>query len=341
MKAAVWKEINKVEVCEVPDPKVQKDGVIVKVHGVGVCATDVHMIAGNVTLAKPPHILGHEIAGEIIEIGENVTGWKIGDRVVVDTIVSCGHCKACKMGRRELCSQREEIGYPPYSGGYAEKVAIPAQCLVKMPDSLSYKEGAILESIACPFGSVLRIGIPTGATVFVQGGGPAGISYIQAAKINGAGKIIASVRGKERIEYAKHFGADVVIDAEHENVLERVMEETDGVGCQVVMDAAGSVDSIMLCFDASAVGADVFFYGIPSKDAKIEFPYMKMMMKQLRLHGVLEYCIGWDTLAKMAGSKKVNVTDMVTHTFTLEQLPDAVELVKSKNRSLIKAVILM
>ena len=320
-------------------PQAQPGGVVVRVHNVGICATDVHMITGRIALAEPPHVLGHEIAGEVWELGEGVTGWNKGDRVAIDTIVSCGRCPACKSGRRELCPNRQEIGYPPFSGGYAEFVAVPAQCLVALPDALSYREAAILESVACPFGSVVRIGIPTGADVLVQGGGPAGIAYIQSAKLRGAGRVIASVRGKERIEYAKQFGADVVIDAEHENVLERVLEETDGRGCDVVMDAAGSRDSILLCFDACCPGGDVFFYGIPDASVELPFPFMKLLTKQLRLHGVLEYCAGWDTLVKLAACGRMNVRDMVTHTFSLEELPRAVELVKSKDRSLIKAVI--
>ena len=148
-----------------------------------------------------------------------------------------------------------------------------------------------------------------------------------------------SARGGQRLEFAKQFGADDVIDAQHENVLKRVMELTDGQGCDYVMDAAGSVDSILLCFDACKIGGDVLYYGIPDEKAQIPFPFMKMMMKQLRLHGVLEYCAGWDTLVALVASGKINLHDMVTHTFTLEQLPDAIRLYEGKDRSLIKAVI--
>lgn len=341
MKAAVWDAINHVTVCERPKPVADEGHVVVKVKAVGVCATDVHMISGNISLAKPPHILGHEIAGEIEEVGQGVKGWKKGDRVVIDTIISCGHCPACKRGRKELCPERMEIGYTPYDGGYAEYVRIPAQCLVHLPDEIPFKDAAILESVACPFGAVLRIGIKPGSTVLVQGAGPAGIAFIQSAKLSGAGKIIASARGKERLEKAKYFGADVVIDAANENVLERVMELTNQEGCDYVIDAAGSVDSILLCFDACKNGGDVFYYGIPDEKAQIPFPFMKMLMKQLRLHGILEYCAGWDSLVALAASGRMNVHDMVTHTFTLDELPKAVELLKSKDRSLIKAVIEM
>lgn len=341
MKAAVWDAINHVSINEVPKPCADEGHVVVKVKAVGVCATDIHMISGKVTLASPPAILGHEIAGVIDEIGQGVHGWNVGDRVVIDTIISCGRCKACKSGRKELCPDRMEIGYNPYDGGYAEYVRVPAQCLVHLPEEIPFRDAAILESIACPFGAVLRIGVKPGSTVLIQGAGPAGIAFTQAAKLSGAKKVIMSARGKQRLEFAKHFGADEVIDAQNENVLERVMELTGGEGCDYVMDAAGTVDSILLCFDAAKIGGDVFYYGIPDASAEIPFPFMTMMMKQLRLHGILEYCAGWDTLVSLAQTGRINVHDMVTHTFGIEELPKAIELYKSKDRSLIKAVIEM
>lgn len=341
MKAAVWDAINHVSICEKQNPVADEGHVVVKVKAIGVCATDVHIISGNIALAKPPHVLGHEITGVVDEIGQGVKGWKKGDRVVIDTIISCGRCPACKRGRKELCPEKMEIGYPPYDGGYAEYVRVPAQCLVKLPEEIPFKDAAILESVACPFGAVLRIGVKPGSTVLVQGAGPAGIAFVQAAKLSGAGKIIVSARGEKRLEYAKSFGADEIINAKNENVLDRVMELTNGEGCDYVMDAAGAVESILLCFDACKTGGDVLFYGIPDEKAQISFPFMKMLIKQLRLHGILEYCAGWDSLVSLVASGRLNVHDMVTHTFTLDELPKAVELLKSKDRSLIKAVVEM
>lgn len=340
MKAALWDKVGHVSIVDKPIPKADEKHVVVKVKAVGVCATDIHMIMGKVELAKPPHVLGHEIAGVVEEVGVGVDGWKKGDRVVIDTIISCGRCVACKSGRRELCPEKQEIGYDPYDGGYAEYVRVPAQCLVHLPESIPFRDAAIMESVACPFGAVLRIGVKPGSTVFVQGAGPAGLAFLQAAKISGARKVIVSARGEQRLKYALDFGADHVIDAANEDVLSRVMELTNGEGCDYVMDAAGSVDSILLCFDACKTGGDVLYYGIPDASAKIEFPFMKMMIKQLRLHGILEYCAGWDTLVSLVESGRINLRDMVTHTFSLEEIDKAIELYEKKDRSLIKSVII-
>lgn len=341
MKAALWDSIDHISIVERPMPIADEGHVVVMVKAVGVCATDVHMITGKVSLATPPHVLGHEIAGVIEKIGPAVNGWKKGDRVVIDTIITCGKCKACKTGRKELCPERQEIGYTPYDGGYAEYVRVPAQCLVKLPEEIPFRDAAILESIACPFGAVLRIGIKLGATVLIQGGGPAGLAFLQAAKLSGAGKVIVSARGENRLASAKKFGADYVIDAQNEDVLTKVMEITNGEGCDYVIEASGSEKGILLSFDACKVGGDVLCYGIPDENTKIVFPFMKMLMKQLRIHGILEYCAGWDTLVSLVANGKINVRDMVTHTFSLEDLSKAVELVKSKEKTLIKAVIEM
>jgi len=341
MKAALWDSINHISIVEKPMPVADEGHVVVKVKAVGVCATDVHMITGKISLATPPHVLGHEIAGVVEEIGSGVNGWKKGDRVVIDTIISCGRCKACKSGRKELCPDKQEIGYTPYDGGYAEYVRVPAQCLVHLPEEIPFRDAAIMESVACPFGAVLRVGIKPGSTVLIQGAGPAGLAFLQAAKISGAGKIIMSARGENRLELSKKFGADYTIDAKREDVLSRVMELTNGEGCDYVLEASGSEAAIMLSFDACKVGGDILCYGIPDEKAQMIFPIMKVIMKQIRLHGILEYCAGWDTLVSLVANGKINIHDMVTHTFALEDLAKAVELVTSKEKTLIKSVIEM
>ncbi|MBR2453087.1 MAG: alcohol dehydrogenase catalytic domain-containing protein [Clostridia bacterium] len=341
MKAAVWTDINKFEIKEVPTPTPKEGEVLVKVKAAGVCATDAHISTGAFPHATPPHILGHEIAGEVFALGERVTDAKVGDRVIINTVVSCGKCVWCKSGRNEMCPHGSEIGYNPHNGGYAEYVVVPESCLVKIPDSISFKEGAIMESAVCPSGSILRFGIEMGSTVFIQGGGPAGIAYIQLAKACGAAKIIASVRGKERIDYAKKFGADVVIDAAREDVLARVLEETAGFGARYSIDAAGSPSSVQMAIDACANGGDVFFYGIPGKDDEIPFPVTEIVLKHLNLHGVCGNYLTWEPFVNLVASGKFNVRDMITHEFALEDLPKAVELIKNRTKNLIKAVIVM
>lgn len=341
MKAAVWTDINKIEIREVMTPVPRAGEVLVKVKAAGVCATDAHIISGSFAHATPPHILGHEICGEVAVLGEGVTDTKVGDRVIINTIISCGKCEYCRSGRNEMCLQGSEIGYNPHNGGYAEYVVVPAYTLVRIPDTISDKEGAIIESAICPAGSLLRFGMEMGATVFIQGGGPAGIAYTQLAKACGAGKVIVSVRGKERIAYAKKFGADVVIDAVSEDVLKCLMEETDGRGARYSIDAAGTVSSVDLAVKAAANGGEIFLYGIPDKKAVIEFPVTEIVLRHLNLHGCCGNYLVWEPFVKLIESGRFHIRDMVTHEFALEDLSKAIDLIRNKDRSLIKAVIVM
>ena len=212
---------------------------------------------------------------------------------------------------------------------------------IRIPDSISFEEGAILESIVCPAGSILRYGMELGSTVLVQGGGPAGIGYIQLSKACGAGKVIASVRGKERIEFAKKFGADVVIDAANEDVFARVMEETNGEGARYSIDAAGSVASIEMAIKACANGGDVTLYGIPDEKAVINFPVIDIVLRQINIHGACGNYLAWEPLVKMVEGGRINVRDMITHRYTLEELPTALNLIKNREKNLIKSVIVM
>lgn len=338
MKAAVWTDYNKIEIKDVPKPVPKEGEVLVQVKAAGVCATDVHIIIGAFKHATPPHILGHEICGVIAECGER-TSAKIWERVIINTVISCGKCEWCKSGRNEMCPNGSEIGFNPHNGGYAEYVVVPEYALVRIPDNISYKEGAIIESVVCPSGSILRFGIEMGSTVFIQGAGPAGIAYLQLAKSCGAAKVIVSARGSERIEYAKKFGADIVIDAQNEDVYKRVMEETNGIGARYSIDAAGSVSSVEMAVRACANGGDIFFYGIPGEDKKINFPVTEIVLRHLNLHGVCGNYLAWEPLVNLIASGQVNVRDMVTHEYSLEELPKAVEQIKNTDRSLIKAVI--
>ncbi len=341
MKAAVWTDINKIEIREVPIPVPGEGEVLIKIKAAGVCATDAHIISGSFAHATPPCILGHEICGEVAALGERVTDAKVGDRVIINTIISCGKCEYCKSGRNEMCPNGSEIGYNPHNGGYEEYTVVPEYTLVKIPDSISYKEGAIIESAICPAGSLLRFGMEMGATVFIQGGGPAGIAYTQLAKACGAAKVIVSVRGAERIAYAKQFGADVVIDAMNEDVFSRVMEETDGIGAKYSIDAAGTVSSVDMAVKAAANGGEIFLYGVPGKDDEFSFPVTEIVLRHLNIHGCCGNYLTWEPFVKMIENGRFNIKDMVTHEFKLEDLSKAIDLIRYKDRSLIKAVIVM
>ena len=339
MKAAVWTDYGKMEIKEVPNPVISENEVLIKVRAAGVCKTDLHVYTGQFAYGKPPHILGHEICGEIAEIGDKVKGVKIGQRVLVETSVGCGVCDACRKGDRHLCASREEIGTAPHTGGYAQYLKAPAKNVIPLPDEISDEEAAIFESAACPSGGLMRIGVRMGETVVVYGIGPAGLAFIQTAKALGAGKVIVVGRNKKRLEKALHFGADVVICSSEENTPERILELTNGNGAGLVCDTTGAPKIIEEAVNVVANGGRVVLYGLPAETAEMQFPVKTIIMKQLEIHGVENNPYVWESLISLVASGRVNLKDMVTHTLPLEKIEDAFALLENPNEDPIKIVV--
>ena len=340
MKAVIWEGVNSLRYTEnAPEPEAMPGWVKIKVRSVGVCATDTHIITGRFYNGDPPHILGHEICGDVVELGEGVTGLRNGDRVVVETAVSCGKCIHCLTANKHLCDEGAEIGFPPYQGGYAEYVVAPASCVHRIPDSMSYNEGGILEACVCPFGAIYRLGMNVGETVLIQGTGVAGLAFIQSVKLHSPKKIIVAARNPERLEQAKRFGADVAINSAKEDLFARVMEETDGQGATLSIEAAGAPVTLENAVKLTAKGGRCILYGLPGENDNIQFPVKDIIMKQLTVFGVTNNELAWDPLIELVAAGKFNVKDMVTHHFTLDRLEDAVKLVIEHPAGLIKAVI--
>ena len=337
MKAVVWKDINQVEYTDVAEPEVKDGWVKIKVMSVGLCATEAHMITGKFDAGKPPHILGHEICGDIAEVGKNCNPLLLGKRVVVETYVGCGKCLFCRTGRKHLCSAGE-IGYPPHNGGHAQYVCVPETCVRIIPDCISYDEGGILEAVACPFGALLTAGFSMGDTILIQGAGIAGLSFIQSAKAAGAKKVICAVRNDVKLEQAKHFGADVIVDLRSENLIERVREETDGFGVDFSVDAAGAPATINNAVFCAKSGGHVILYGIPSCDSDISFPVTEMILRQITVCGYTGNEFGWDMLISLVEQGKINISDMISEVFPLSKFDEALALLCDRPKELIKIV---
>lgn len=340
MKAAVWTDYGKIEIQEVPIPEISGNEVLIKVMAAGVCITDLHVYTGQFIYGKPPHILGHEIAGEVVKVGENVVDYKSGDRVIVETSIGCGNCHDCRSGNRHLCKDMTEIGFTPNNGGYAQYMKAPASNLFFIPDNITYEEAGIIESVVCPAGALMRWGVKFGETVVVYGVGPAGLAFIQTAKALGAGKVIAVARNRERLERAKHFGADIIINSCTESVQECILKETNGLGANLVCEAAGAPETILESFEIASRGGCIILYGIPADSDRFEFPATKIITKQLEIYGAIGNPLVWEPLLKMVSTGKINLKDMVTHSYPLDNINDAFTLLNDKKRKPIKVVVL-
>jgi threonine dehydrogenase-like Zn-dependent dehydrogenase len=342
MRAAVFEAIDTVNIREIPLPKIKPDYALVRIKAAGLCITDVHVIQGKFQHANPPCILGHEGAGEIVAFGQLTwdTQLKIGDRVVIETMISCGTCIQCIKGFKNLCERGQDIGETRYPGCYSEYVTVPIGNLHKIPEQMTWEEGAIFESFVCPIGGLQRLGINSGDNVLIQGLGPAGLAFIQGAKQLGAGKIIVSDIQDYKLALGKEYGADVVVNPLVDELEEIVTRETDGKGVEVSVEASGAQQAISNSIQFCRDNGSVIYYGIPNDSHNTRFDVTQVIIKQLNLYGTSGAPHSWPTVLKLYDKGVFRLKEMVTHTFPLTEITTAIETITNPDSKAIKIVLI-
>jgi len=251
MKAALWYNKNDIRVEEIDEPKVTKGNVKIEVKWCGICGSDLHEFLGGpifIPVGQPhplskneaPVVLGHEFSGEVVEIGDGVKNFKAGDRVVVEPMVVCGECPACKEGKYNLCSTLGFHGLCGSGGGLAEYTVFPEEYVHKLPDSMTYEQGALIEPMAVALHSIRIANFNVGDTAIVLGSGPIGLATIECLKSAGAKLVVVLQRKSIRQEYAKRAGADVVLDPNVVDIAEEVKKLTGGVGVDFAFETTGA-----------------------------------------------------------------------------------------------------
>jgi 2-desacetyl-2-hydroxyethyl bacteriochlorophyllide A dehydrogenase len=226
-----------------PVPRPAPGEVLVCVRASGLCSTDLHLLSGRQSLGELPRIVGHELAGNVVDVGPGVTEWGEGDRVTAAIDVTCGRCRHCLSGNTQRCRAMQRIGFER-DGGHADYVAVPAGNLVALPNEITYEAAAILpDAVACMYHSLIHQGgVGIGHRVLILGAGGLGIHGVQIAKSAGA-DVLATSRRPQRLALAVHYGA-VAVDTARESLEAAVATLTDGDGMDVVVDNIGTRDSV-------------------------------------------------------------------------------------------------
>ncbi|PWC32789.1 Zn-dependent oxidoreductase [Azospirillum sp. TSO35-2] len=211
--------------------------VLVRVQRAGICGSDLHIYHGSNPFAVYPRVIGHEFSGTVEAVGDGVATLAVGDHVVVDPVVSCGHCYACRAGRTNVCANLEVFGVHR-DGGFRNHVAVPAANAVKLRSDLPFSIAALAEPFSIAANVLSRTGIAADDTLLVYGAGTVGLTVVQVAKLHGARCIVADI-DDSRLERAREFGADVVLNSARVSVPDAVRDENDGLGPTVVIDGAG------------------------------------------------------------------------------------------------------
>ena len=256
---------------DIPIPQIGKDEVLMRVHAVAICGTDTHIYHWNeyasTRMKNLPMVFGHETSGEIVEIGENVTGYKIGDRITVETHIPCNHCHQCLTDNRHICENMRVFGVTD-PGAFAEYAVVPKDCIVRLDDEISYDMGAMMEAMGAGVHGVERAQV-AGKTVLVSGCGPIGLMAIGACKVHGAKKVIACDMFDEKLELAKKMGADVTVNIKNEDLINRVKMETDGHGAEAAIDITGNGRAVVSALRALQQGGILVSVGLPNGEVPI------------------------------------------------------------------------
>ena len=326
MKASRFLGNKTFAVTDLPTPHAGPGELVLRNQVCGVCGTDVHIYHGEPGSAdvNPPVVLGHEYSGEVVEVGKGVTGFAVGDHVTVDPNIYCGHCAYCQNGKKQLCPSMEAIGVTR-DGGFAEYSLIPAAQTFKLDPSVPFESAAMAEPLACCLHGIDLAGIQVGDKVCVVGGGAIGLLMVQLAKLSGASQIVLSEPNEKRRQVGLQLGANAAIDPTRPDAQEDFAQVLGG-GANVVIECVGNVPAVKSAFQFAGKGATVLLFSVPKVDATFDLPLFDVYKKELTIKGSF---VNPDTHARavaLINSGKVDFGPIITHRFTLDQLPEAIAM---------------
>lgn len=341
MKTAVMTDLKKVEIQERPIPAPAANEVLVKVEYVGICGSDLHYFEhGRIGdfIVETPFVLGHEAGGTVVEVGADVKDLKVGDRVAMEPGKTCGECEFCKAGKYNLCKDVIFFATPPVDGVFQEYVAHEAGLCFKLPENVSTMEGALIEPLAVGMHAANQGGAHLGQTAVVTGAGCIGLVSLLALKAMGVSKVIVVDIVEKRLQKALELGADVVINGKDEDTVARLMEITDGKGVDLGIETAGSQITASQIIKAAKKGATVVFVGY-SPSGEMTLPIGMALDKELTFKTIFRYRNIYPMAIEAVASGKINIKDIVTDYFELDDIQNALDSCVNNKADIVKGVI--
>lgn len=323
MKAAFLRDFHKglsIEETDIPSPGYKE--VLVKVKASGLCASDLHIIDGILPSVSLNFTPGHEMAGEICELGEGVTGLEIGRHVVAAIDVTCGRCRFCLTGHTNLCRSLRRIGFE-INGSHEEYAVVPENNIFPIDDSIPFEQAAVIpDAVVCMYHAIKNKGqVRAGDKVLILGTGGLGIQGIQIAKYFGA-EVYATSRQDKKLEIAKQFGADEVINTAKCNLIEEIDRITNGEQCDVIFDNIGVKSSIEDSLKMLRPGGKVIVVGY--NDPEFEANYQEIVIKEKEIIGI-RGSSREDLVEAIQLVEKDVVKPYIYKTYKLEQINEALE----------------
>jgi 2-desacetyl-2-hydroxyethyl bacteriochlorophyllide A dehydrogenase len=314
MKAAVLQGKRQMDVLDWKKPVPGPFDVVVKVKSCGICGTDQHIYHGHPGSAEvlPPIVLGHELAGEVVEIGSEVASLQTGDRVTIDPNIYCGTCKYCRNNQAHLCTNLQAVGVTR-DGGMGEYCSAPAANCYKIPDEMSFEEAALVEPLGCVLHGFKKLQLTALSHVLIIGGGFIGQLFLQLVKHQNVRSITVSEPAEHKKELLYRLGADQVVHPQNSAKLE----------ADIVIECVGRKETMELAVKSATKGGQVLLFGVASPETVISISPFEIFSKELSIKGSFINPYTHEEAISLIANHVVDVQSLISHRFLLSELPEA------------------
>lgn len=337
MKALCVQSPNNLVIQERAIPKIETPAeVLIKVKAGGICGSDVHIYHGTSSVATYPRVIGHEIVGEIVEKGEAVKNLSVGDHIIMDPVISCGECYQCSIGRKNVCSNLH-VRAVHIDGGYQEYIVLPQENVYLLPKELSWEEAIMIEPFTVAEQVCSRAEIKTTDKVFIMGAGPVGLSILKMAKLYGATCFVSDVV-QEKLDFAKHLGADAAINVKELDVKDEILRLTDGNGATVVIDAVCNTKSFEQALTYVCAAGRVITLGFSNQPSAIS--QFSITAREIDVRGSRLHNNKFPVVIDYFKEGKLNVKDMISHRFHFTKIQEAFNVIENQDIENGKVVLL-
>jgi len=333
MLVVVYHNNRDIRIEDVPKPEIGSDEILLKVMASGICGTDV---VEWYRLPKAPRVFGHEATGIIEKAGENVTKYKVGDRIFVSHHVPCNKCHYCQKDAHTACETLHTTNY--YPGGFSQYIRVPKinveTGVYTLSPNMSYEMGTFIEPLACAVRGQRLADINKNDTILIIGSGMAGILHIQLSKLKGIQKIFAADINPDRLELAEKFGADHLIVAK-DDLSQQLKKLNDGKAADKVIVCTGAEKAALTALDCVDRGGKILFFAVPDPTIKIPIPITQFWRNEITIktsYGAAPRDL--EEALQILAQKRINVSDMITHRLDIREAAEGFRLVAEAGKSL-------
>jgi threonine dehydrogenase-like Zn-dependent dehydrogenase len=339
MKALMYQGPKKLEVVDIPRPLPQEGELLLKIKACGICGSDVHGYLGITGRRLEPMIMGHEFSAEIVDLGENTKlGFKKGDRVAIQPCMSCWQCDKCKEGFNNVCEHRNFMGVLDYNGAMAEYMCVPEKQAYRLPDDMSYNEGALIEALAVAYSAVKKAGNLEGKNVVIIGGGAIGQLVLMCAKVQKPKRIILSDLSEFRLSTAKKLGADVTINPSVVEFTKEVINAFDGEKADVALEAVGVGPTVSQALASLKSQGTCVWIGNSAKT--IEVNMQQIVTGELRILGSYLYTHEeFGEAIDLIHNNKLDLSTLISKEVSLDEAPQMFEDLTTQTEKYLKCII--